>query len=297
MRTCRKTQTRKSYYDRIQRVITYIYDNLDRTLSLEEIANVACLSNYHWHRIYREITGETVQTTIRRLRLLRAAKHLIEKEDPIEKVAKCAGYQDVSSFSRRFRQDYNMSPDQYRQQNKNITHDIRSAILLDPTSSPLSSRIQKMHTVTLQTLPDIQTAAVLHTGSYMQIGRAFEQLFNWAATQDILQADTNYYGIYFNDPAAVAEDQLKSMAAFSTDLPHINHPNIENYVIKGGKYGVLCHTGPYSELENSYRWLYGIWLPENGHEIADLPCYEQYLNNPREVAPSELKTNIYIPLL
>ena len=60
------------YTERIQRVVDYVAGHLDEELDLETLARVGCLSPYHFHRIYRGLLGETVNETVRRLRLRRA---------------------------------------------------------------------------------------------------------------------------------------------------------------------------------------------------------------------------------
>ena len=55
--------TRESYARRLQRVIEHIWTRLDAPLDLEALAQVACLSPYHFHRIYRAMIGETVAET------------------------------------------------------------------------------------------------------------------------------------------------------------------------------------------------------------------------------------------
>ena len=59
---------------------------------------------------------------------------------------------------------------------------------------------------------------------------------------------------------------------------------------------MLIHTGPYAELERPYRWLYGEWLPASGHEAADAPVIEEYLNDPRSLPPPQWRTAICVPL-
>ncbi|MCY1240118.1 GyrI-like small molecule binding domain protein [compost metagenome] len=66
--------------------------------------------------------------------------------------------------------------------------------------------------------------------------------------------------------------------------------------LDGGRYAVLRHKGPYADMPNAYQWLYGTWLPQSGREIRDSLMFEKYLNNPREVAPTELLSEIYLPL-
>jgi len=67
---------RARYEARLNRVLDHIYDHLDEPLDIDRLAEIACLSPYHWHRIYQAMHGETVASTVRRLRLHRAAGYL-----------------------------------------------------------------------------------------------------------------------------------------------------------------------------------------------------------------------------
>ena len=59
---------------------------------------------------------------------------------------------------------------------------------------------------------------------------------------------------------------------------------------------MLTYKGPYSGIHAAYHSLFGNWLPGSGEEPADQPCYEVYLNNPRDTAPEDLLTEICLPL-
>ncbi len=59
---------------------------------------------------------------------------------------------------------------------------------------------------------------------------------------------------------------------------------------------MLRHKGPYSDMKAAYDWLFGEWLVQSGREVADAPVPEDYLNNPRDVPPTELLTDICLPL-
>jgi len=69
-----KPETLIDYGRRIARVTEHIADHLE--LDVGRLADVAFFSPWHFHRIYRETTGETVADTVRRLRLHRAAVEL-----------------------------------------------------------------------------------------------------------------------------------------------------------------------------------------------------------------------------
>src|SRR4029077_11746511 len=60
-----KLQTLASYENRLSRVVDHIYAHLDEDIRFDDLAEVACLSPYHWHRIYAAMRGETITATIR----------------------------------------------------------------------------------------------------------------------------------------------------------------------------------------------------------------------------------------
>jgi AraC family transcriptional regulator len=49
-------------------------------------------------------------------------------------------------------------------------------------------------------------------------------------------------------------------------------------------------------MKTAYEWLYGVWLPDSGWEAADAPVFEEYLNNPRDTAPTDLLSEINLPI-
>lgn len=81
---------RTNYTERLARVTAYIYEHLDNNVDLAVLAEVACLSPWHWHRIYHALYGETVAATVRRLRLQRAAADLANTAMTIEEIARHA---------------------------------------------------------------------------------------------------------------------------------------------------------------------------------------------------------------
>ena len=55
-----RAQTQSDYGRRIDRVMRHIGEHLDDPLDLDRLAEVACFSPFHFHRIYRQVVGETV---------------------------------------------------------------------------------------------------------------------------------------------------------------------------------------------------------------------------------------------
>ena len=71
---------------------------------------------------------------------------------------------------------------------------------------------------------------------------------------------------------------------------------LEETILRGGLYARLRYKGPYADMKGAYRWLLGVWLPQSGHEPDDAPVFEAYLNSPQHAPPTELLTDIHMPL-
>ncbi len=83
---------------------------------MDKLAGIACMSSYHWHRIYRAIYGETLAATVKRLRLHRAAGDIVRTDLSVGEIAKRSGYPDLQSFNRIYKSVYGMPPGQYRKE-------------------------------------------------------------------------------------------------------------------------------------------------------------------------------------
>jgi AraC family transcriptional regulator len=103
-------------------------------------------------------------------------------------------------------------------------------------------------------------------------------------------------GVYLDDPDLVATDKLRSYACVNAGKDIAAEAPLERRTIDGGDYAVLRHKGPYADMYKAYQWLYAEWLPASGRQLRDTVMFEEYLNNPRDVAPTELLTEIYMPL-
>lgn len=95
--------------EKIQRTLSYINENLRSSLSVDELAERAYLSRYHFMRLFKAETGSTVHVYVRQKRLLNAAR-LIREGVPAGKAALDSGFQDYSAFHRAFRECFGISP-------------------------------------------------------------------------------------------------------------------------------------------------------------------------------------------
>jgi AraC family transcriptional regulator len=130
----------------------------------------------------------------------------------------------------------------------------------------------------------------------MNIGSTFERLLALAGGQGLPGSGIRTFGMYYDDPAATPASALRADACLAIPDGRALRGELELREIRGGRYGVVRHVGPYAELERPYKWLYGVWLVQSGEEPDNAPTVEEYLNDARIVPPSELETEIWLPL-
>ena len=94
-------------------VLSYINENLGRELSVDELAEQAYLSRYHFMRLFKAQTGSTVHAYVRQKRLLYAAR-LIREGESAARAAAESGFSDYSAFHRAFRECFGISPGQLK---------------------------------------------------------------------------------------------------------------------------------------------------------------------------------------
>jgi AraC family transcriptional regulator len=273
------------YERRLQRVVDHIHDNPAGDLSLDALADVAALSRFHFHRVYNAMVGETSASTVRRMRLHRAAVALAQGTAPITTIAREVGYPQIASFTRAFAGLYGLTPAAFRNRGE-----------LRPFPMAMARKGPLMYPVITRTDPARRLAAIPHKGPYPEIGRAFEKLGSTVAARGFYGRFGQMVGVYYDSPADVKPADLRSHAGLLSpaDLP-IAAP-LEEVNLPAGRHAVLTFKGPYAGLPAAYDQLFGIWLPQSGEVPAESPVFEVYLNSPMDTAPEDLVTEICLPL-
>lgn len=105
----------------IKKSIEYIEDNLNKKIELEELAEKAFLSKYHFHRVFHSIVGEPVAEYIRKKRLTEAANELLNTEEKIVDIALKYQFGSQETFTKAFKKLYGMPPREFRKNGTNIT--------------------------------------------------------------------------------------------------------------------------------------------------------------------------------
>jgi AraC family transcriptional regulator len=278
--------TEQTYRERILKVQLFIQEHLDEELPLDRLARVAHFSPYHFHRIFRGLVGEGAHEYVRRLRLESAALALKSSGRSIIRVALDAGYGTHEAFSRAFRQQFGVSPSQFRAGRRP----------LPPKETVPMTTATAVREVRFETVPPRRVAFIRHVGPYGTVGPTFQRLMAWAGQRGLLGPQTLIVAIPYDDPGVTPADKVRADCCITVGEGVAPEGEVGLQTIEGGECAVLTHVGPYRQLGESYHWLFGTWLPTSGRELRNSPAYEIARNSPEDTPPEQLRTDIYLPL-
>ncbi|MEO8561710.1 MAG: AraC family transcriptional regulator [bacterium] len=297
-----KPTTHSFYADAVQGVIEHVASHLDEALELDTMAAQACLSRFHFHRVFRGMVGETPMELVRRLRLERAAWRLLHTDRPVTAIAFDAGYETHEAFTRAFRDCYAKPPSEFRL-NARARIELAAPCGVHfradgrtPHFIPRDSGGRTMQ-VKIERYPELRVGTVRHIGPYIQINEAFARLGELVAPAHLFeQPGAMMIALFHDDPDSVSADQLRSDAAV-TVAPHATLPDgLTEQTIPEGEYASTMHVGPYEQLGDAWARFMGEWLPASGRRMNGGVSYEVYLNTPMDTPPEKLRTEIRIPL-
>ncbi|WP_151193402.1 GyrI-like domain-containing protein [Cysteiniphilum sp. JM-1] len=277
--------------DKLQKVITYIAKHLDEKLSLDQLSYIACISKYHFHRLFTAHVGLSVQQYIRWLRLKRAAHQLIvESDKSIINIAIDAGFESHESFTRAFKQTSGISPKAFRMQ--------KDWSLWEKAPYQLSQEGIKEMNVEIKEMKARRLAVVEHRGDPKLMGASVNQLVTWAKAQtmDLKPKPGEAFGFAYHDPKTTPITEFR----FDLGITVPQHLKIDKDVVEkylpAGRYATALHKGSRDNIDQLIYALYRDWLPNSGEELADLPCIFCYYNFDHEVADTELLTECWLLL-
>ena len=100
--------------DRLRRVQDYVEAHLADPLNLERMADIACLSPYHFCRSFKQATGMTPHRYVVQRRIERAKTLMRRTDRPLGSIAQDAGFTDQSHLTAVFRREIGLTPGRFR---------------------------------------------------------------------------------------------------------------------------------------------------------------------------------------
>lgn len=277
------------YRQRVCRAMNYISENLAHEPSLDDIAQAANFSAFHFHRIFKAVTGETVFGFMRRLRLEWAANRLLSHPgEDITSIALDCGFSSSQNFAKAFRSRFGTSPSAFRnskQGNKvgnhgevfslRVGHDAGMVNMV----SPQPERRTEMEKQEVKDMPTWHVAYVRKVGPYGKdvCGAAFNELMGWAGPRGLL-GKGQVLGVYWDNPEVTAPENCRTDACVEVPADTPVKAPIAVQDIAGGPHLVCSFNLPMTDFTGAWEEAFRA-LVESGLECADRPCYELYLDD------------------
>jgi AraC family transcriptional regulator len=305
------SDSRTEYIRRLNRVLDFIYNNLDQELTLKVLADVAGFSPFHFHRLFKSLVGETLNDYVWRARLEKAANQLSNPEVSLLTISLNCGFSSPAVFSRAFKAHFQVNPSQFRKQRKverkqgkdsppAATYNGRHAVLFTLKRSEFPMNIE------VKTLPTYHVAYIRHMTGYSKgipssaIGEAFQRVCAWAAARDLFRPGTLVIGIPYDNPDITPNDRCRYDACVMVPADILEGGGeISIQDISGGKYAVVrieVSTQETQRIGETVDQVYGEWLPSSGYAGEDKPALEIYYDTPEKAPGTWISMEYCIPL-
>jgi len=271
-------RSQAEYNKRMHAVIEYVDRHLDEDLDLATLAGVAHFSEFHFHRLFRALTGEVLGDYLRRRRLEVAATRLHAQHGvPVLQIALGVGFGSAEAFARAFRARFQCSPTQWRNSKRNqMARKGDQATKNGKRKAGGSNQKESVMNVKLIDREPVQVAYLRHTGAYgPPLGKFWmETVAPWMATNGLFGRER--FGISLDDPAVTKPAQCRYDACVQSAEGEVLTGSPQHKKIPGGKYACLPFEGTGAEIGAAWDSLLRDWLPKSGLQLDARPFFEHY---------------------
>lgn len=238
---------------RILRVLLHLEANLDERWTLQELADRAGLSPFHFHRVFRTVVGESVHRHIRRLRLERAALFIKNSDASTIELMLPSGFDSREGFSRAFAAHFGESPSDFR--NRSIRRLKRLLRTLDG-KTPLQVRLVQ--------LPPCHVALTRVIGSPFHVLSKWVHIMRWARKCGLARDDTLIAQINHDDEIVTPWRRHRTDLCIALPGPCEVDPPFVCTKLADGYHAVADFSGSPRELHRTWIDMAERWLPTSG---------------------------------
>lgn len=290
-----KDVTKHDWHHRVDQAVMEIMAALDDSITFATIARSVASSPYHFHRKFRELTGESVHQCIRRLRLERAAYLIRHAESPITDISLDSGYETLEAFSKAFKKAFTISPSDVRKlESWNGLLYSRAGIHYGSDKEHhwfyVAGEGDDVQTKIIH-LPKKRLIGLEHVGDPWGLPETWRQFLKAVRDQGLQTHLRGAMTAFFESPAPVLSEERRQFAAGIVDEGFENTSSLQELTAPEGLYAVIVHFGSCEEIGSTWeRWL-KTWLPDSGWVIDySRPALEWYQN---EAELPELSLTFY----
>ena len=273
------------YLHQVQRGIDFIEESirLRQHVALSDVSRAAGVSHWHFQRIFKALTKETLKFYIRSRRLTVACMELVETGKPVLHIALDAGFDSQASFTRAFKKLFGIPPAKCRSLGKN------GAVVLEKPCIDLNYLQHISHKVSLEpVITDHRERHMVGLSTHFygvdsernNIGEKLPKLWDVFLPRMSEVADSLPsfgFGIVHN--VEPEDELLEYFAAVEITSEPLEVPAEMSYLrIPAARYATFQHRGVPSEVNQTVDYIYSTWLLQSGYRHSCGPDIETYGN-------------------
>ena len=290
----------------VNKIIDYICVNLEKDISVDDIAVFSGYSKFYISRLFRQETGESIYGFIKRAKIEQSAFRLkIEKNKSITEIGECYGYSSCN-FSTLFREHFRQPPNKFR---KRITEETRNRLYYTGFDEKPETYLECCKKITIENLPDYFVLYERQKSNYNNMPSLWANFIE--CYKEFITPKTVFINRTKDDPEITDPDSCiyelcmtvdkndsritaQKTAAAGTTSRCSTPTGINTMAIQGGKFAVYHYKGYPQKIYATYQSLFSNWLIESGNELDSRYSFDIYRFFDRKTMYIEL--DICIPI-
>ncbi len=251
--------------DIVNKAISYILDHIWEPITLEDVAEFCNISKFHFSRIFKAETGESVYSFIKRVKLNQSALRLkLESQKTITDIGLDYGYSS-SNFSTAFKNQLHVSPYEFRkniENNKNVS----------PKTGDISTFEEIDKQIKIENHPDYKVIYERKISNYNDMKKDWNDFTE--KYQKYITDKTIFFERTFDDPTITD----KNHCIYDICMTYPEDSGLQNTsVLTGGKFAVFPFKGYIDEISSTQVLLLrNTWFPQSGYELDERYSYDLY---------------------
>ncbi|HWK65644.1 MAG TPA: AraC family transcriptional regulator [Rhizobiaceae bacterium] len=254
--------------DPVARALWFIESHIGGEITLDDIAQACGVSRFHLSRAFSATLGRSIMRYLRARRLTEAARALAAGAPDILSIALGAGYASHEAFTRAFRDQFRMTPEQLRAKGELEGLELVEPILMEQN---FDAKLEPPRFVDAKAL---LIAGLAQRYEYEDMDGIPSQ---WERFQPYIgQIPREIGGAAFGVIANSDDKGFDYVCGVEvSDFSDID-PSLTKLRLSPQRYAVFVHRGHVASVRNTMHAVWRDWLPKSGHTAADAPSLERY---------------------
>jgi len=288
-----RSDTAQRHSASVVRVLEHVRVSADDSVTIRDLSRIAHCAPFHLGRVFRSVTGESIQRYLRKLRLEFAVNQLLCTDETIISIALRAGYQSHEAFTRAFQQRVGLLPSTLRAAFGVASRRERCCEVISELSSNLLAGRWFSLAMGRTPLPGGKMIFRSHFGPYNQIPDCWKHLYAKVCSMGIDSGHLQAVGIVYDHPLQCECVRYDACLRVGRGLG--GRPDLAMQVIVDADCVVATHHGPYQLTPYTYMRLVNQCAIEGVGLPGQLPYYEIYGGYP-PITDNSVHVDLLVPV-